>query len=226
MGEVGSAYAGTRERITDLLRDADPTVRVPACPAWTVKDVAAHVTGVVDDVLAGRLDGVATDPWTDRQVKTRADTSLGDILDEWAEKSPAFEKLLDDFGAAGEQAVFDVTTHEHDVRGALQQFGAHDSEGIAIGLRWGAALFIDMVHQQGHPPLRVCTTTGQCWPADAGETVATVQGEPFELFRSLSGRRSRDQLRALQWSVDPEPYLPAFEFGPFKTPSVDIIDHP
>jgi uncharacterized protein (TIGR03083 family) len=185
MGEVGSAYAATRRRMTELLRGADPTVVVPACPEWTGKDVAAHVTGVVDDVLAGRLDGVATEPWTALQVKTRADDTLDEILDEWTEKAPAFEDLLDNVGPAGEQAVYDVTSHEHDVRGALGQYGAHDSDGVRIGLRWGAAMFVAVVQEAGHPPLQVRTTSGQAWPADDGDR-AVVEGSDFELFRSVA----------------------------------------
>src|SRR4051812_41896335 len=119
MGEVGNAYAGVRERVSALVQGADPTQPVPACPDWTVKDLVAHVTGVVDDVLAGRIEGVATDPWTAAQVEARKDHSLDQIVAEWNEKAPAFEALLDAFGSPGEQAVFDVTTHEHDLRGAL-----------------------------------------------------------------------------------------------------------
>ena len=35
---------------------------------WTVKDVVAHLCGACEDILAGRLEGVATDPWTEAQV--------------------------------------------------------------------------------------------------------------------------------------------------------------
>jgi len=41
--------------------------------------------------------------------------------------------------------------------------------------------------------------------------------EPFELMRALTGRRSAEQIKAYDWSVDPEPYLPVFQFGPFRT---------
>jgi uncharacterized protein (TIGR03083 family) len=225
VGEVGAAYAGTRERITALLRGVDPTGRVPACPDWTVKDVAAHCAGVVDDVLAGRLDGVATDPWTEKQVAARVDTRLDDILDAWAEQSPAFEAMLDDVGPAGEQAVFDVTTHEHDLRGALAAPGAQDSDAVSIGLRWLAPTFAAQVAENRLGPLCVRTTSGHAWASEDGADAA-VEGSPFELFRALSGRRSRSQLCALTWTVAPEPFLPAFEWGPFSTPASDVIDAP
>jgi hypothetical protein len=46
--------------------------------------------------------------------------------------------------------------------------------------------------------------------------------EPFELVRAIAGRRSAAQLRALDWSVDPEPYVPIFGFGPFTIRSTDL----
>ena len=51
---------------------------------------------------------------------------------------------------------------------------------------------------------------------------ASVAASGFELFRCLTGRRSRAQIAALAWSVDPEPYLDAFQFASFTTSAVDI----
>ncbi|MGI8707100.1 MAG: hypothetical protein ACR2LG_02690 [Actinomycetota bacterium] len=37
----------------------------------------------------------------------------------------------------------------------------------------------------------------------------------FELFRALHGRRTVDQVRAMEWDGDPEPWMPVFfVFGP------------
>ena len=97
--DATEAYRATRDRITALLRGVDPEVadrRVPACPQWTVREVAAHLAGVCDDMLEGRLDGVATDGWTAAQVEARADRSLDEILDEWAEVGPRVEERFGD----------------------------------------------------------------------------------------------------------------------------------
>jgi len=72
-------YAGARERVVVLLDElpAEDLHRpIPATPSWTVKDLAAHLAGVTADILDGRLDGVATDTWTDRQVAERKDPGL------------------------------------------------------------------------------------------------------------------------------------------------------
>ena len=223
IGEVGAAYAGVRERIGGLVRAADPKTFVPACPEWTVHDVVAHVTGVVDDALAGRLEGAGTDPWTEAQVAARKDVSIDDLLTEWNERAPSFEELLDTIGPTGRQAVFDVTTHEHDVRGALGQPGAHDSDGVRIGLGWLAPQLVAAMPAAGLPSIVIRTTEGEEWATD-DNPVTVLTGSAFDLFRSLSGRRSRKQLLALDWSGDAEQYLPAFEMGPFRIPGEDIPD--
>src|SRR3954462_336182 len=100
---------------------------VPTCPRWSVHDVVAHLTGVVSDALDGRLDGVATDPWTAAQVDARRDHSVRDMLAEWNTRAPAFEELLDGMGEPGRQAVGDAVTHEHDIRAALRVPAARES---------------------------------------------------------------------------------------------------
>jgi hypothetical protein len=50
-------------------------------------------------------------------------------------------------------------------------------------------------------------------------SVATTR---FELFRAATGRRSEAQIRGFEWSVDPEPYLPIFGYGPFKVRSTNL----
>jgi uncharacterized protein (TIGR03083 family) len=187
--DVGAAYAAGRQRLTELVQDLDEdaaAMPVPCCPAWSVTDVVAHLTGVCADVLAGRIDGVGTDPWTDAQVVARRDLPLKDVVAEWNDVAPAVEAMAGAFGAAGFQWVGDQAIHEHDVRGALDRPGARDSETIEVGLRLALP--------------------------------------PFDAMRSLCGRRSVDQLRALPWTADPEPYLEAFTWGPFTPPAADVVE--
>jgi uncharacterized protein (TIGR03083 family) len=216
MGEVGEAYAGCRARITALTGELDgpgAATPVPTCPGWSVHDVVAHVSGVVDDALAGRLDGVATDPWTAAQVEARRDRSVADILAEWDEQAPAFEGLLDAIGDPGRQAVADVATHEHDVRVALGAPGARDSDAVRIGLAFLAPRLVESAAERGIV-LRVQAGDGLSW--GPGDAPTSLSGETFDLFRALTGRRSAVQLRALRWAGDVEAALPAFTHGPFR----------
>ena len=248
MGAIGDVYAAGRGRITELvsgLSEEQAATRVPCCPEWSIKDVIAHVAGVCDDVLAGRLDGVATDPWTEAQVAARRGRSLPELLAEWAEKAPPVEAMAEHVpGRVGSQWVLDVTTHEHDIRGALGAPGARDSEGVAVGFGFMLSGFATSVAAQGLPPLEVradgrsyvlggegCADLGAVLlgeepPIDVpgAEPAATVEAPAFEWVRALTGRRSPDQVRKFTWSGDPEPYIPAMRFGPFSPSPVDITE--
>jgi uncharacterized protein (TIGR03083 family) len=216
VGDVGAAYTGCRERITALTRGLDAEASaapVPTCPAWTVHDVVAHVAGVVDDALAGRLEGVATDPWTAAQVDARRGRPVDEILAEWEVGAPAFAGLLDDLGDTGRQAVADVVTHEHDIRTALATPGARDSDAVHIAVGWLSPRFVGIVAERGIA-LRVAAADGRSW-GDADPAGVSLSGEPFELLRAMTGRRSVDQLRQMRWHGDAEAVLPAFTFGPF-----------
>ena len=215
MGDVGAAYAGCRKRITEMVGDRGDqrSDHVPACPEWSVHDVVAHLAGVVDDALAGRLDGVATDAWTDAQVAARRHRPLSEVLAEWEDKAPAFEGLLDAIGDPGRQAVADVVTHEHDIRGALRQPGARDSDAVRIGLGFIAPAFVASAASAA-VSVRVRASDGSEFGPEDADLILT--GEPFELLRAMTGRRSTDQIRAMSWAGDAESALAAFEFGPFR----------
>ncbi len=222
MGEISAAYTGCRTRVGELTGHLDEergATTVPTCREWSVHDLVAHVTGVVDDALAGRLDGVATDPWTAAQVDARRSRSIPEILAEWDEKAPPFEGLLDAIGDPGRQAVTDVVTHEHDIRATLGQPGAKDSDAVGIGLGFVAPAFVDSAASYGIS-VRVRTTDG----VDFGSHDAdmTLRGDAFELLRAMTGRRSVAQLRDLNWEGDRELVIPAFTFGPFR-PAADLI---
>jgi uncharacterized protein (TIGR03083 family) len=220
--EVGSAYAGCRERIgalVDGLSAERAEAPVPTCPQWTVHDVVAHVAGVVDDALAGRLDGVATEPWTAAQVDARRGLSVAEIVAEWNEAAPAFEGLLDQIGPSGRQAVLDVVTHEHDIRTALGAAGHRDSDAVGIGLTFVGPRFVEVAAENGQS-VGVEATTGARWGAEDAPLV--LSGSPFDLVRALTGRRSVDQIRALDWRGDCEPVIASFTYGPFTPAAVPI----
>lgn len=224
MGEYGELYAEGRERIIELVADADPDVPVPTCPRWTVKDVLAHVAGIPADILAGRLDGVATDPWTQAQVDARADRTIAEISDEWRETGPQIDAMVDSFGPTGAQLLFDLTTHEHDIRLALGRPGARDAKVLAVANDFTIThLHSQRVSAAGPGALEI-RSGDQSWTVGEGEPVATLTAEPFELMRALSGRRTPEQIAAMDWTGDPTPFLPAFEGGPFTFPPEPIVE--
>ena len=219
MGELGALYAEGRERFIAVLADVDPTTPVPTCPLWTVKDALAHVTGIPADILAGRLDGVATDPWTAAQVEARRENTIAEIADEWRETGPQIDAMLDSFGPTGKQLLADLTTHEQDVRLAIGAPALRDApvldvalDFISIGL--GAALSTTLAIE----------ADGRTWQAGDGEPGATLRGSRFDVLRACTGRRSRAQIEAMDWSGDAGPIIDALEFGPFTFPAADIAE--
>ncbi len=223
MPEIADAYRATRVRVREVLAGApaDAATRtVPAAPKWTVHDVVAHLAGVATDLVEGRLDGVATDPWTAAQVERGRGRSIAELLDEWDEHGAAVDAFADALGPSGGQLVFDATTHEHDLRGAYGNTDARDSDAIAIGFAF-ATHAIGRARTRADAPALVIAH-------DAGETVVG-EGAPgarltvsrFELVRAASGRRSLDQLRAYAWEGDARPEL--LPLAPVFAPRVDAL---
>jgi hypothetical protein len=228
----------------------DPrSIEVPACPPWTVHDLVSHLTGNCADVLKGNIAGLATDEWTGAQVDERRDRSTQEVLDEWAQVGPMFASMIDDFpGQYGRMVIGDVTVHEHDVRGAIDAPGERESRSVELATDFAISIVVDGgCRSYGVGPLEISTPSiawivGRGGPAvddpefwrnalqtdeieePQGAPVGRVSGSLYDIFRAVTGRRSANQVRQLEWSVAPEPFLPVFGFGPFALRSTDLID--
>lgn len=219
-------YDETRQRLTELVQGAEGHVdrQVPACPDWTVKDVIAHLTGLAADWRNGNLADYASPSWTATQVRDRRDRALDALLDEWAMHSAAIAPSLKDPTAGGVPdfmpliVITDLAAHEHDVRGALGSPGARDSAAVQVGLRSQIGGLRQHFAGLGADPLRVVATGLREWMVGHGEPVASVEAEPFELFRATGGRRTMDEVRALRWTGGSEQFIEHFLQPPFAWP--------
>ncbi len=202
----GQAYRDLRARVAALISSIDPDQfdePSPATPDWRVHDVLSHLVGVSDDVVHGRLDGVATGSWTAAQVAPRRDRSAAELLAEWDEHAPQFETLLDNAPPEiSGQALFDAATHEHDIRCALRSAGARDSDAMVIGWTW----MLDTRTRGGGPALCFATEEGE-ERSGTGDLLARIEASRFDLLRAMTGRRSASEIAQYGWDREPNPDL-------------------
>lgn len=208
--DAAQAYRATRGRILEIVvaaADGDLAVRAPATPEWRVRDVLAHLAGVSADILAGNLDGVASDAWTAAQVDARRGRPVADLVAEWSTKGPQVEELLGGFPADPvSQLIADTATHEHDIRGGLETPGARDSEAVVIGCAWMLRFVGTARERAGAGALAIETERGRRIVGD-GEPTGVLRAPEFEVFRAVTGRRAREQIEAFDWVGDGRPDL-------------------
>jgi hypothetical protein len=216
--DLGSLYASSRWRITDLLSTMDHATADVACratPGWCVHDIVAHLRGVAEDVRAGNLDGVATDPWTAAQVERHRGDSVQILLDEWAIDAVPLEELLSGpHGLGAARAVIDVHSHEIDILAAVGVHRSVPTEFAEWAMPLVAGVLLDGSVAAGLAPVRIATDEGdELGDADAPVSLRVSR---FELLRGVTGRRSAAQVSAWDWGgADPAPYLAhLFVFGP------------
>ena len=198
--DLAEIYRGIRTRVTDLIASAsrESLERVaPATPEWSALGVLAHMVGSTADVIEGRLEGVASDEWTQAQVDLRSTASAEQLLEEWRRFSPQIEPLIDSFPRRMQgMFIVDATTHEQDLRGALNAPGARDTDAVVysfdqlsfgIGRQRGDAGALKIIHEAGE------RVVGE------GEATASLRATRFEIIRAAVGRRSTAQIASWDW---------------------------
>lgn len=234
MPDLASAYADTRRSMIEVARgltEEERSRRVPACPAWTVKGLIAHVTSIASTIATGSfpagLDPVASlmdakqaeqrERFVDEALESRKDSPLDEILEEWEEASSSVEAMIrgERPWPAGSPPLVewvvttDVAVHHHDLRGALNRPGDRNSLATGLSLRSYVEGMRYRSAALGLPTFRMRAGTRE-WLIGSGEPVATVTADPFELARAASGRRSPEQIRAFDWDGDPDPFVTLF----------------
>lgn len=201
-------YRDARTRVATIARSLtrqqlDTTV--DGTPEWTGREVIAHLAGVASDVVHANLDGAPGPRWTSAQVASRAGRSVDQLLAEWDEVGPAMEAALA-ARTSGFQAVYDVLTHEGDLRetfqldpqpaSAVEPAAFAVAKGVLRGFDGPGRLVVRCVDADG----------GQHeWTGGTGDRQAVLTITPYELFRGLLSRRSRRQMLSWQWSGDLDP---------------------
>lgn len=224
--DTPEAYRRARERMIVMVSEAtdpDGTI-VPACPEWTIHDLVAHLAGGSEDVLEGRMEGVTTKPWTQAQVDRHRTSTTAELLRIWAEASEQVnQRVIHAPDELASRRVFDLATHEHDLRGALGRARHGWAASDEIAWRFVQVMFDHRIAALGLPPLRV-VSIGHDVTLGGDEAGVTLRGDRHDVFRTLAGRRSHRQWAAMDWSGDPEPYLAIYANSPLGLSPHDLID--
>jgi uncharacterized protein (TIGR03083 family) len=225
--DCGAIYRHERRRLLEFARSLTPRqleTLVPATPAWRVLDVLAHVVAITADLNALRFGDENDDPdeWTARQVESRRGRSIDELEHEWEHESITFDVGLNQLGyEVGSHFVGDLLQHSIDVRSALGQARYEPDDALTAGLDF----YVDSLHEAltaddiGALRLR--------WPGTdlvvgPGPPSASLSATAFDLFRSIGGRRSGRQIRALDWSGDVDRFVT--RISRYGLPTADLSD--
>jgi hypothetical protein len=132
---------------------------------------------------------------------------------------PEVERLLT--GRAGNLLVMDSFTHELDIRYALGEPLPGTHPAFARAFEMLVAGFSASVVAHNLPALQL-VIDGTRWTVGAGMPVGELTASGYDVYRSLAGRRTPEQITRLGWSRDSHRWLPAFTWGPFTPPEEPV----
>jgi uncharacterized protein (TIGR03083 family) len=211
-GVAAEQYRLARERMSDLVAGAGEDIaatRVGACPAWNVKDLFSHVTGIAVDLAAGNRPQGDAQVWVDRQVAERSAASLFDVITEWTAVAPTFESMIEARPDRLWGLTYDLVVHEHDLRTALGDRSDRATDGVALAARLGLRLAAMDLNARNFPGVRV-VIDGEPFVVGERDPVATVSGSAFDVLRLLGSRRTIEEIRAAHIEGDLDAVLGGF----------------
>jgi hypothetical protein len=228
-------YADTRDRFIALVRALDGSqvdAAVPITPAWTIRQVTAHVCGLNADLAAGLREGLGTDQRTALQVETRDGKTIEQVCHEWLDYGATVEAIFADNDFLGHRLHADLVIHLHDVQHALGiPIDTADQATVDAGQtyathtvdRWldqaGIDTTIEFMDGGRFVPSSHDSTNDDASPMDR----ITLRATAYDFLRSVSGRRSRRQVETLDWSADPGPLLDTFSpYGPLRSADAPV----
>jgi len=207
MSESPHLYDEISTVFADRVSTADLSLRVPACPGWSLKELLAHqvhqLQGWVDGsfpVDAGIDALVAAAPeerlkasdaqslWIEQGIAELRTVPAGELLDHW--------RQLVDLAPSGilDALLPDAAVHLFDLLGALGDRSLREQPVVAEALRFWVTMADSRLRALGWQGLQVQLDDG---PVLGAKTTDVIVGGPgFEALRTLTGRRSRSQAEA------------------------------
>lgn len=215
--EQHAAYRQSRRNITGIVAAPDAAARtVPACPDWSVRDLVGHLVHICESFVAQEESQI--------DLRPPEGVTAAELLERWDGLDAALGTALESAPELRRRILLlDVLAHESDLRMCFAGTatpvdhpafaGSIDLATLGLGLAVG-----------GHalPALRI-ETPQRAWTVGEGDPVATVSGPPFDVFRSLTGRRTLRQIESLKWSGERcATWTKAFNWGPFRVPGAEV----
>ena len=219
-------YARSRDQLIGLVRSLTPEragLVVPITPGWTVTQVVAHVCGLNADIASGRREGLGTNERTAHQVGSRAGRSPEELCQEWLGHEDAMRQAMEENPFLGCRLGADLVVHLHDVEHALGlPIDRDDAATVSAGQTYARVVPERLA---GLRPvgltIELADGTRSGAGQDSGGPQLELRATPYDFLRSATGRRSRGQVQALDWTGDPTPILDDFSpYGPL--PSADV----
>ncbi len=216
MEPFAQAYVDTRSRIIDLTRTTDLSKWIemsPLTPKWRVRDVVGHLCGASQDIMSNNFPTADMHAWTQAQVDRFAHVPLEEICVAW-EATGIEERVTPAFG----QLLFDIVTHEFDIRYALGVPGDKQSDAVSVAAEFAANMLRGTHAARVEFPSRVIAFEGE-------EPAITLRSSEFDYIRAATGRRSWNQVRAMEWGADPD-VVRAKLYGSdfFRPQEFDVVD--
>lgn len=220
--QAWTLYAATRDRVIALVESLTPEqakLTVPLTDGWTIADVVAHTCGLNADIASGLREGLGTDERTTEQVSSRAEQSLATVCVEWLGHAEAVRRAIDEEDSLGVRVAADLVVHLHDIQHALDLPIDRGDDATVSGGRTYAARTPDRMAELASVNLVIELTDGSRFeptvdPGD-GAVKLVLRTTPYDFLRTVTGRRSRSEILALDWSGDPAPYLDQLSpYGP------------
>jgi len=217
-------YEATRDELVDQLRslsDTDAAASVPGCPAWSVKDVVAHVCGLTADIQNRVTPPLGSDENTARQVSSRAHMTLAAVCDEWQSNTAAIDMLRAIDPPLPLGLLADLTVHVHDIAEAADGISVPNRTATEESCGRYAPLLQERLAENADVALTIALGH-RPWEPTAGTHPVRVEADAAEFLCAVTGRRTRAQTEAFTWTgadVDLQAsVLDNFtQYGPFRT---------
>lgn len=138
IAEVKAGVVAEHDAFADFIEglNGEEWATPSRCEGWTCADVAAHVTGGIADIAAGRFDGLGSPEVTKREVAERRGRTPAELAKELRDAMKVNQELLDAFdeeawgspspgGYEGttlqgvEALSYDAYLHANDIRAAI-----------------------------------------------------------------------------------------------------------